>query len=93
MEDNKIKDNQQNIFIYDKKKICVSGVKEVYNFNEEQITYDTIKGAMILKGKSLHIDKLNLETKELIVTGNVESLAYKDTYKNKKTTLIQKIFK
>ena len=42
-EDNKMKDNQQNIFISAKKKICVSGVKEVFNFNEEQITYDTIK--------------------------------------------------
>lgn len=68
-----------NIIIEDRAKLSISGVEDVESFDERQIIMRTTKGNIILRGSDLHIDKLNLDTGELTVTGLISELGYEET--------------
>ncbi len=56
----------------------MSGIKDVGAFNEEVINAVSTQGDIIIKGSSLHVDELNLETGVLRVSGKIGALAYSD---------------
>lgn len=68
-----------NVIIEDRARISVSGVEDVDSFDEKQIILRTNKGSLILRGADLHIDKLSLDTGELLVTGLITDLGYEET--------------
>ncbi len=67
-----------NIIIENRKKISVSGVEDVDSFDEDSIVLLTTEGALVIKGNDFHINKLNVETGELIIEGNIDSCAFDD---------------
>ncbi|MEG0228995.1 MAG: sporulation protein YabP [Oscillospiraceae bacterium] len=81
-----------NIIVEDRKKIVVSGVSDIDNFDEETIVLFTSMGLLTIKGINLHINKLNVETGELFAQGEVNSFFYSEATK-KQTGLFSKIFK
>ncbi len=68
-----------NIIMEDRKKLSVSGVKDIDSFDEQTIIAITEQGELTIRGWNLHITKLNLEQSELMVDGEISSLAYTDT--------------
>lgn len=70
---------QQNVILKDRRRLMVSGVRHVESFNEECIVLDTDLGILVVKGIGLHINKLNVETSELDVEGDVGSFEYLDS--------------
>ena len=58
--------------------LCVTGVTEVDSFDEETVVMLTSKGKLVLRGQSLHIEKLSVDIGELSVDGFVQSLEYSD---------------
>lgn len=81
MEDKKINKNRpvvQNVILENREKLSVSGVVDVDSFNEENIVLETDLGTLIVKGQDLHINKLNLDSAELIVEGDIECCMYSD---------------
>lgn len=68
-----------NVIIEDRERISVSGVEDVDSFDERQIIMRTTKGSLILRGSDLHIDKLSLDTGEMVITGLVTDLGYEET--------------
>ncbi len=90
-----MEDNKHNIFINDRKDIKVSGVLDVISFDEEMVVVETTLGIMILKGKSFHIKRLDLNNKELEIDGEITNLMYeeKDTYSKISGGFLSKIFK
>ena len=65
-----------NIILESRKKATLCGVKDVLNYNENSIIAITELGTMTLKGNEMHIDKLNIEQGDLIVSGNIDSIVY-----------------
>lgn len=65
--------------------IHITGVKEVYNYSENVIELDTLEGNLIIKGENIHLDKMSLESSELIANGRFDSINYKKDFikKNK----------
>ena len=56
-----------NIIMENRKKVSVSGVDDVESFNEEEIVLHTEnQGILILKGAGLHINKLNVDSGDVI---------------------------
>ncbi|HHW47254.1 MAG TPA: sporulation protein YabP [Clostridiaceae bacterium] len=79
VEEKKIsKPKVQNIIIENREKMSVSGVIDVESFNDESIIVDTELGVLIIRGEDLHINKLNLDSSELIVEGDIISCEYSD---------------
>ncbi len=67
-----------NCILEDRKKLSVSGVKDVGNFDEETIVARTEYGELTVKGEKLHITKLSLEIGELCIEGQINSIVYTD---------------
>ncbi|MDK2802232.1 MAG: sporulation protein YabP [Oscillospiraceae bacterium] len=70
-----------NIILEDRKKLIVSGVIDIDSFDESLIVAFTDMGDLNIKGKDLHINKLNVETGELSVEGDIFALIYSDDTK------------
>jgi len=86
-------EQKHNILIDDREKISISGVKDVGDFSEEQIAVFTTKGACIIKGKGLKVQKLNLDEGNVIVEGNIISLTYNEKKNREDVSLLGKIFR
>lgn len=79
VEDRKaFEQRQQNIILKDRRRLMVSGVRHVESFNEECIVLDTENGLLVIRGAGLHINKLNVETSELDVEGDICAMEYLD---------------
>ena len=78
-EKEKLNAKPHNLILEDRSRLSVTGVEDVDSFDEQRIILKTAKGALIIRGSDLHIDKLSLETGELAVSGLVTDLGYEET--------------
>ncbi|OOO00349.1 MAG: sporulation protein [Epulopiscium sp. Nele67-Bin004] len=86
---------KHTINMVDRKRLVITAVKDVFSFDEEVIELETISdGYMDIEGQDLHIIKMNLDSGELIVEGEISGIIYEeaDTPK-KKGTFFSQIFK
>lgn len=65
-----------NIIIESREKITVSGVSTVEGFDTMEVSCITNEGPLLIKGDNLHVEKLDLENNELIVTGLITQIEY-----------------
>ena len=66
------------ISLQDRKKLSISGVSVVANFDENQIIVATGWGTLLVRGSDLHVDQLSLDTGELRITGRIDCMEYDD---------------
>lgn len=85
----------QNIVLENREKLNVSGVNDVLSFDDQVVMIYTELGLLTVKGENIRINKLSLDTSEVIVDGEISSLTYsqKAPEKNGGTSLLSKIFK
>ena len=86
----------QNLVLENREKLSVSGVVDVLSFDDQVVMIETELGLLTVKGEELRINKLSIDTSEVIVEGNISYLAYSnsdETTGNKGKSLISKIFK
>jgi sporulation protein YabP len=78
-EDKKIsKPMVQNLILENREKLSISGVIDVESFNDECVIVETELGTLIVKGIDLHINKLNIDSSELGIEGDIVSCEYSD---------------
>lgn len=63
----------------ERKTLSVSGVREVVGFNEETAVFCTEQGELTVRGQNLHVTRLSVETGDLSLEGEVDSLTYTKT--------------
>ena len=84
----------QNLVLENREKLSISGVLDVLSFDDEVVVVETELGLLNIKGDNLRINKLSLDTEEVIVEGDIYNLNYSDKNTEKKGgSLIEKIFK
>ncbi len=94
MEEKKtIKPMNHTITLDNREKLCITGVVDVESFNEDSIIAVTDLGVLIIRGTELHINKLNLDSNELVVDGDIFSLEYSDGETGKSKSFFGKMFK
>lgn len=67
-----------NIILQNRKLMTVSGVVDVDSFDEQCIIVFTDIGELTIRGIDLHITKLSIESGELSVEGEIDSIVYSD---------------
>lgn len=72
----------QNVIIENRKKINISGVKEVISFDEETILLDSALGKITVKGENLHVESFITDTGELSVNGKIYAAVYMSDVKS-----------
>ncbi len=67
-----------HVVIEERKSLTVSGVEDVERFDESSIVLSTSRGAMVVAGENLHIEKLSLDGGDLKVEGDIDSVSYEE---------------
>ena len=62
----------------ERQRLTVTGVQEVVEFNEDNVSVQTVKGLLHIRGGGLRVDKLEKEAGELRLSGTVSDLSYED---------------
>ena len=57
-----------------RKNLSLTGVKEVDGYDDKTVSAITSLGGILIKGESLNIKKLSLETGDLEITGKIFSI-------------------
>ena len=84
----------QNLILENRGKLSVSGVNDVLSFDDQVVMVDTELGLLTVKGENIRINKLSLDTAEVIIEGEISSLIYSQNKQDKSSgTLLSKIFK
>ena len=85
----------QNLVLENREKLSISGVLDVLSFDDQVVIVETELGLLTVKGENLRINKLSLDTTEVIVEGSIFSLSYSEKNLDKKSggSFIGKIFK
>lgn len=81
-----------NLILQDRKSLSVSGVSDVDSFDEQTVVMYTNMGELTVKGYNLHINKLNVETGDVVLEGNIYCLSYTDDSPKSKSVL-SRLFK
>lgn len=89
------KDVVQNIILENRNKLSISGVNDVLSFDDQIVILETDLGMLTVKGDDLRINKLSIDTSEVVVEGNIYNLSYSEKQAHKSTggSLLGKIFK
>ena len=83
-----------NVFIEDRSRLTVTAVEDIDTFDESNFVAVTSAGALVVKGADLHINKLNVDTGELVVDGEIDSCVFNNSYGGKSGgSLFSRIFK
>ena len=67
-----------NVILEDRKLLTVSGVTDIDRFDEQTVVLFTEMGELTVRGSNLHINKLNVDTGELNIDGEIHTLLYTD---------------
>lgn len=84
----------QILTLENRKRLNLTGVSKVDNFNDEVVILITNKGNLTIKGQKLSINKLNVDEGKLVVNGCINSLIFSDKESQKsKEGFIKRLFK
>ncbi|MBQ3404991.1 MAG: sporulation protein YabP [Oscillospiraceae bacterium] len=76
-EDNyRIAEKPQNLVLEGRKKLSVTGVRDIESFDENTVTLMTSLGDLQVRGQGLKLEKLSVENGEAAVSGDIDSLEY-----------------
>lgn len=84
----------QNLILENRGKLSISGVLDVLSFDDQVVIVETELGLLTVKGENLRINKLSIDTSEVMVEGTISLLSYSAKESEKgKTSFMSKIFK
>ena len=84
----------QNLILENRGKLSISGVLDVLSFDDQFVMVETELGLLTVKGENLRINKLSIDTSEVMVEGTISLLSYSNKESEKeKTSFMSKIFK
>jgi len=95
MEERKLTTNViQNIILENRNKLSISGVLDVLSFDDQMVILETELGLLTVKGENLKINKLSLDTSEVIIEGKVFNIGYSEkNMDDRESSFIRRIFK
>ncbi len=84
MEKQNLQSAAQNVILEGRKKLSVSGVLDIDSFDESSAVIYTNMGLIDVKGSDIHMNKLSLESGEIVLEGEFDSVVYPDETGGKK---------
>ena len=86
---------EHKVLLTNRKNGSFSGILDVLAFDMTEILLETETGMLTIKGKDLHVNRLNLEKGEVDIEGDIGALEYSAVPKpgEKAQSLFGKLFK
>jgi len=93
-EERKRSSSRHSLQIDRREKVNMSGMIDVISFDEESVIGETEMGVVIIRGANLHVNKISLDSGELSVSGEIDSVTYENTGgPTKAKSLLGRLFK
>ena len=93
-EDRKKPSSRHSLHIDRRESALVTGMIDVISFDEESVIGETELGVIIIRGANLHVNRISLESGELSVSGEIDSVTYESPGSGAKAkSLIGRLFK
>jgi len=83
----------QNVILENRKKLTLTGIKDVLSFDDEIIVLESELGLLNIKGRDLKVNKISVETGDVIIEGTIRMFEYSDKDIAPKQSLVSRIFK
>lgn len=80
-----------SLIVENRKILTATGVSNVDSFDGQTVVAYTDLGELVIRGFNLHIDKLNIDTGELILNGEITAMSYTDN--RPKGGMLSRLFK
>ncbi|MBQ0098374.1 MAG: sporulation protein YabP [Oscillospiraceae bacterium] len=77
------KTKPHSLMLDNRKSLSMTGVVDVSGFDDQTVNVKTALGTLVVKGSSLHINKLNLESGDVSIDGEINSLQYLSNNRDK----------
>ena len=93
-KDIKLDDKKSNLNLESRRKLSLTGVAEVINFNDKQITLNTNFGLLNIKGEELKMTKLDVQNGDIVIIGKINSFVYSGSEaRQDNESILSKLFK
>ncbi len=83
----------QNVILENRKKLTLTGIKDVLSFDDEIVIVESELGLLNIKGADLKVNKISVESGDVVIDGTVKAIEYSDKNTSSKQGLMSKIFK
>ncbi len=67
-----------DLIVESRKKVTMTGIKDVESFDEEAIVAQSECGEISLRGKNLRISRLSVESGDMTVEGEIDAVVYSE---------------
>ena len=74
---------KHSVTIENREKIIITDVTSLDTFDEEEVCADLSEGGIIIKGRKMHIQQLDLETGTAVIMGEISAVTYVQKKKGK----------
>lgn len=89
-----LKNGLHSLVMENRKRLVISGVREVEGFTETEVRLYTDMGQITVKGRNLKVNQVSTETGELIMNGDmINSVVYSEKTKRAPNNFITKLFR
>lgn len=93
INENGLRLRSHTVHMEDRALLSVTGVRDVASFNEREISLTTDAGALVVEGAGLHITRLDLDSGQIAVEGEIGALVYEEDIPERKTGLFSRLFR
>jgi sporulation protein YabP len=93
MDEKKVEINDGHTMTIDnRERMTLTGVVDVASFDESRILVATRLGELLIKGEGMKINKLNLESSQLVLKGKITACEYNDKIATDAKGILSRIF-
>lgn len=77
-----------------RKGLNLTGINDVISFDMNEVLLESSQGMLLIKGNDLKVERVQLESGEVDVEGEVESLVYSEvsSYAKKSKSILKRMF-
>ena len=68
-----------DVIVENRKKVTMTGINDVESFDEETIIAQSDCGGITVHGHGLKISRLSVESGDMVIEGDIDSLVYSDS--------------
>lgn len=80
------------LFMDNRKKITLTGVKDIISFDEENVSLISSMGKVVIRGKDIRIESFGSDSTDMEIEGKFDAVVYLSDNSHK-SGFIQRIFK
>lgn len=82
-----------NLTLENRERLTISGVTDIDRFDEESVVLFTTLGELVIKGKLLHVNSINVDTGDAEVVGEIKTISYTNRKFTKKPGAVKRLLR